>query len=67
MGLLIALLAVATLVMFLEWLEVFGQERIYNHLREGLTIIGWVTLWNPIELLLVDTFRSGVDAFPCSP
>ena len=30
MGLLIALLAVATLVMFLEWLEVFGQERIYN-------------------------------------
>ena len=41
-GLLIALLAVATLVMFAEWLQVFSQGRFYTYLSESLIIIGWV-------------------------
>ena len=55
-GPLIALLVVASLVMFAEWLQVFGQGRLYKYLSESLIIIGWVTLWTPIELLLFEHF-----------
>jgi hypothetical protein len=50
------LLAVAKLVVFAEWLQVFSQGRFYKYLSESLIIIGWVTLWKPIELLLFDHF-----------
>jgi hypothetical protein len=55
-SLLLALLAVASLVMFAEWLQVLGQGRLYKYLGESLIIIGWVTLWTPIELLMFDHF-----------
>jgi len=55
-SLLLALLVVASLVMFAEWLQVLGQGRLYKYLGESLIIIGWVTLWTPIELLMFDHF-----------
>jgi hypothetical protein len=55
-SLLLALLAVAGLVMFAEWLQVLGEGRLYKYLGESLIIIGWVTLWTPIELPLFDHF-----------
>jgi hypothetical protein len=42
--------------MFAEWLQVFSQGRFEKYLSESLIIIGWVTLWNPIQLLLFDHF-----------
>ena len=53
-GLLLALLVVAALVIVVEWLEAFGQGRLYRLFGESLVIIAWVTLWLPVETLLME-------------
>ena len=55
-GLLLALLVVASLVFFSDWLKVLGTGRFNTYLGESLIIIGWVTLWSPAQLLVFDHF-----------
>lgn len=47
-----AMLVVAALVIISEWMQAFGQGRLYTLLGESLIIIAWVTLWMPADMLL---------------
>jgi hypothetical protein len=52
-ALLVAFLVVAGLVVLVEWMQAFGQGRLYRLFGESLVIIGWVTMWVPAETLLI--------------
>ncbi len=48
---------VAALVILAEFLQTLGTGRFYELLGESLVIIGWVTLWGPLDLLLFERHR----------
>ena len=52
------LLGLVLLVLLMSLAETVGRIGTPGHLRdviqEGLTIVGWVALWRPVELLLYD-------------
>ncbi|HET6638963.1 MAG TPA: hypothetical protein VFH82_09300 [Gemmatimonadota bacterium] len=52
------LIGLALLVLLMSLGEAVGRIGAPGHLRdviqEGLTIVGWVALWRPVELLLYD-------------
>lgn len=52
-----AFLVIAVLVVLAEFLQSLGTGRFYGLLGESLVIIGWVTLWAPLELLLFERHR----------
>jgi len=52
-----AILVVAGLVILAEFLQSLGTGRFYELLGESLVIIGWVTLWAPLDLLLFERHR----------
>ncbi len=56
-SLLRALAVVAGLVLLAEFLQTLGTGRFYELLGESLVIIGWVTLWGPLDLLLFERHR----------
>lgn len=56
LSLLVALLLVLALILFGEFMERFGDGRLNVLLRESLVIIGWVTLWHPMETLIFQHF-----------
>ena len=53
-SLILALAVVAGLIILVEWLEAFGHGHLYRLFGESLVIIAWVTLWLPVETLLID-------------
>ncbi len=52
-----AFLVVAALVVLAEFVQGLGTGRFYELLGESLVIIGWVTLWGPLDLLLFERHR----------
>jgi hypothetical protein len=50
----LALVVVAGLFLLVEWLQAFGQGHLYRLFGESLIIIAWVSLWVPLETLLVE-------------
>jgi hypothetical protein len=50
----LALFIVALLFFIVEWLQAFGQGHLYRLFGESLIIIAWVSLWVPLETLLVE-------------
>jgi len=50
----VALLIVAVLLVIVEWFKVLGKGRLYNIFGESIVIIAWVSLWVPVEALLVE-------------
>lgn len=52
-----AFLVVAALVILAEYVQSLGSGRLYELLGESLIIIGWVTLWTPLDLLLFERHR----------
>jgi hypothetical protein len=50
----VALVVVAMLYLFVEWLQAFGSGHLYRLFGESLIIIAWVSLWVPVETLLVE-------------
>jgi hypothetical protein len=53
-ALILALVVVAALFVLIEWLQAFGQGHLYRLFGESLIIIAWVSLWVPVETLLVE-------------
>ncbi len=56
LSLLVALLLVLALILAAEFMQRFGDGYLNVLLRESLIIIGWVTLWVPVETLLFEHF-----------
>lgn len=56
LSLTVALLLVLALILFAEFMQRFGNGYLNVLLRESLIIIGWVTLWVPVETLLFEHF-----------
>jgi hypothetical protein len=50
----LALLLVAGLLVMVEWLKLLGEGRLYTLFGESVIIIAWVSLWVPVETLLVE-------------
>lgn len=56
-SLLRAFIIIAALVILFEFLQSLGKSRFYRVLGESLVIIGWVTLWGPLDMLLFERYR----------
>ncbi|MCP9820185.1 hypothetical protein KBZ18_11890 [Synechococcus sp. Cruz-9H2] len=52
-----AFLVVVALTLLSEFLHGIWKNRFYLVLSESLVIIGWVTLWGPLDLLLFERNR----------
>lgn len=52
----LALVAVAGIILFSEFVLLLGDGRLFEVLSESLIIVAWVTLWGPAELLLFARF-----------
>jgi hypothetical protein len=52
-----SLAVVAGLVLLAEFLRGLGGGHVYNLFSESLVIIGWVTLWIPVEMLLFERYK----------
>jgi hypothetical protein len=50
----VAIVVVAALFVLIEWLQAFGTGRLSRLFGESLVIIAWVSLWVPVETLLVE-------------
>lgn len=50
----VGLVFVAGLFVLVEWLQAFGNGHLYRLFGESLIIIAWVSLWVPVETLLVE-------------